>query len=78
MGDRNGALLAEKTARASGIAVATPNVMALPLQELCKKRACRAGSKNKDAHDVEKLYHRLCNETAAGLCPGAVAGNWIC
>src|ERR1700749_577077 len=52
--DGDGAALTEEPARALGIAVAAPNRMPLFLEELCEKRAGRAGSQNEDLHDVAK------------------------
>src|SRR5262249_49309735 len=56
-GDR--AFFTEKAASTVGVAVAAPNMVALAVEQLCEKRACRPGPQDEDAHGVGKLYHRL-------------------
>jgi hypothetical protein len=56
-GHGDDAALPEKAARALRVAVAAPNGMSLPLQELREKGAGGAGAQNEDPHGVGKLYH---------------------
>src|SRR5229473_59434 len=50
----DGAFLAQKAPRALRIAVAAPDRMSLPLQQLCEKGAGRSGPQNEDPHGVAK------------------------
>src|SRR5439155_19514029 len=54
LGYRDGAFLAQEAPRALRIAVAAPDRMSLPLQQLCEKGAGRSGPQNEDPHGVAK------------------------
>ena len=54
LGDGNGGFFAEKTASASGVAVTTPDVMALAFEKLGQEGAGRTRSENEDSHVLEE------------------------
>src|SRR5208337_623602 len=56
-GHGDGGLFAKKTAGACGIAVATPDIVALALQKLGKQGASRPCSQDENSHAVRTLYH---------------------
>ena len=58
LGDGDRRLFAEEAASAFGVAVATPDVVALAFEKLCEKGAGGTRSENEDSHAVKKLYHR--------------------
>lgn len=56
--DGDGGFLSEEAAGTGGVAVATPDIVALALEKLGKKGAGRTRSEDKDSHAVRQLYHR--------------------
>jgi hypothetical protein len=56
--DGDGGFLAEEAAGTGGVAVATPDIVALAFEKLGKKGAGQTRSEDKDSHAVRQLYHR--------------------
>jgi len=56
--DGDGALLAQEAPRRLQVAVAAPDRMSLPLQQLCEKEPVGSGPKTKIRMAWQKLYHR--------------------
>src|SRR6266481_5071547 len=68
---RDSALFAQEAPRALRVAVAAPDRMSLPLQQVCEKGTGRSGPQNEDPHGVAKTLSQSTAPPSAvpSICP---------